>query len=143
MDWICKTFWMFSYHFNRTNIYIYMTVNMACQNINVKNISHYWGPSWPWSHGSWVYNYLCNQCLSPLMLWVQISIRARCTILCDKVCQWLAMGRWFSPGPLVSCTNKTETLLKMALNTIKLTNNISILDRIVVHLVGDPVDQHH
>jgi hypothetical protein len=33
--------------------------------------------------------YLCNQCLSPLMLWVRISIRARCTTLCDKVCQWL------------------------------------------------------
>jgi len=33
--------------------------------------------SWPWSHGSWIYNYryLCNQCLSPLMLWVRISIR--------------------------------------------------------------------
>jgi hypothetical protein len=28
--------------------------------------------------------------LSPLMLWVRISIRARCTTLCDKVCQWLA-----------------------------------------------------
>jgi len=24
-------------------------------------------------------NYICNQCLSPLMLWVRISIRARCT----------------------------------------------------------------
>ena len=30
--------------------------------------------------------YLSNQCLSPLMLWVRISIRARCTTLCDKVC---------------------------------------------------------
>jgi len=40
------------------------------------------GPSWPWSYGSWIYNYLCNQCLSPLMLWVRISIRARCTTLC-------------------------------------------------------------
>jgi hypothetical protein len=28
------------------------------------------GPSWPWSYGSWIYNYLCNQCLSPLMLLV-------------------------------------------------------------------------
>jgi hypothetical protein len=35
----------------------------------------------PWSYGSWIYNYLCNQCLSPLMLWVRISIRARCTTL--------------------------------------------------------------
>jgi len=26
------------------------------------------GPSWSWSYGSWVYNYLCNQCLSPLPL---------------------------------------------------------------------------
>jgi hypothetical protein len=25
------------------------------------------GTSWPWSYGSWIYNYLCNQRLSPLM----------------------------------------------------------------------------
>ena len=30
------------------------------------------------------------------------------TTLCDKVCQWLATGRWFSPGPLVSSTTKTD-----------------------------------
>jgi hypothetical protein len=28
------------------------------------------GPSWLWSYGSWIYNYLCKQCLSPLKLWV-------------------------------------------------------------------------
>jgi hypothetical protein len=71
---------------------------------------------------------LCNQCLSPLMLWVRISIRARYTTLCDKVCQWLATGLWFSPGPTVSPTNKTdchnitEILLKVVLNTINQTN---------------------
>ena len=48
-----------------------------------------------------------------------------CTPLCDKVCQWLATGGGFSPGPPVSFTNKTdrndiaEILLKVALNTIK------------------------
>ena len=63
------------------------------------------GPSWPWSYGCWILNYLCNQCLSPLLLWVWISIWARCTTLCDKVCQWLATGRWFSAGPPVSSTN--------------------------------------
>jgi hypothetical protein len=58
-------------------------------------------------------------------LWVQISIRARCTTLCDNVCQWLATGRWFSLGPPFSSTNKTdrhdiaEILLKVAFNTIK------------------------
>ena len=78
-----------------------------------------------------IYNYLCNQCLSPLMVWVRISIRARYTTLCDKVCQWLATGRWFFPGSPVSSTNKTdrhditEILLKMALNTIKQTNKHS------------------
>ena len=28
--------------------------------------------------------------------------------LCDKVCQLLTAGRWFSSGPLVSSTNKTD-----------------------------------
>jgi hypothetical protein len=27
--------------------------------------------SWYWSYGSCIYNYLCNQCLSPLTLWVR------------------------------------------------------------------------
>ena len=46
------------------------------------------------------------------------------TTLCDKVCQWLATGRWFSPGTPVTPTNKTdlhdiaEILLKVPLNTI-------------------------
>ena len=30
-----------------------------------------WGPSWSWSYDIWIYNYLCNQCLSPLTLWVR------------------------------------------------------------------------
>jgi hypothetical protein len=30
----------------------------------------FWGPSCSWSYGSWIYNYLSNQCLSPLKLWV-------------------------------------------------------------------------
>ena len=79
-------------------------------------------------YASWIYNYLCNQCLSPLMLWVRISNRARCTTLCDKVCQWLATVLWFSPGPSVSSTNKTdrqditEILWTVALETTKQTN---------------------
>jgi hypothetical protein len=83
-----------------------------------------WVPSW--SYDSLNYNYLCNQCLSPLKFRGWIPLR-RCvldTTLCDKVCQWLAPGRWFSP---VSSTNKTdryditEILLKVALNTLTLT----------------------
>jgi hypothetical protein len=84
------------------------------------------GPSWSWKYGSWIYYYLCNQCLSPLNCdfescswWSVLN-----TTLCDKVCYWLAAGHWFSP---VSSTNKTdchyitEILLKVALNIIPLT----------------------
>jgi hypothetical protein len=86
------------------------------------------GSSWPWLYGSFIYNYLCNQCLSTLTLWIWIPLRRGVlnTILCDKVCQWLASGWWFSLGILVSSTNKTdrhditEILLKVVLNTITL-----------------------
>jgi len=77
--------------------------------------------------GSWICNYLCNQCLSPLKVWVQILLMAVYSIyLCDKVCQWLATCRWVSPGTPVSSTNKTdrhditEILLKVMLNNITL-----------------------
>jgi len=89
--------------------------------------------SWLWSYGSWIYNYLCNQLPSPVTLWVRISPRRGVlgTIFCDKDCQCLATGRWFSPGTLVSSTNKTdrqditEILLKVALNFITLTHFLS------------------
>jgi hypothetical protein len=31
-----------------------------------------------WSYGSWNYNHLCNQCLSPLTLWVRTPFMAKC-----------------------------------------------------------------
>ena len=65
------------------------------------------GPSWSWSYGSWIYNYLCHRCLLPLKLWVRIPLRRGVLdlTLCDKLCQWLAAGRWFSSG--TTSTNKT------------------------------------
>jgi len=64
-----------------------------------------------------------------LTLWVRIPFKRGLldTTLCDKVCLWLATGRWFSPGTLISSTNKTnwhdiaEILLKVVLNSITLT----------------------
>jgi hypothetical protein len=90
-----------------------------------------WGLSWSWSYGNWIYNHLCNLCLSvsPLKLWVRIQFRRGVldTTLCDRVCQWLATGLWISPGTPVFSTNKTnchditEILFKVALNTTTLT----------------------
>jgi len=50
------------------------------------------GPSWSSSYDSLIHDYLNNQCLSPLTLWVRIPFRRGVldTILCDTVCQWLA-----------------------------------------------------
>ena len=72
---------------------------------------------------------LCNQCPSPLTLWVRTPLRRGVldTTLNDKVCHWLATGRWFFPDTPVSSTNKTdrhditEILLKVALNITTLT----------------------
>jgi hypothetical protein len=37
------------------------------------------GPPWSWSCDSWIYNYLCIQCLSQVKLCVRIPLIARCT----------------------------------------------------------------
>jgi hypothetical protein len=65
------------------------------------------GLSWLWSYGIWIYNYLCNQCLSPLTLWVRTQLRRGVldATIYDEVCLWLTTGQWFSP---VSSTNKTD-----------------------------------
>jgi hypothetical protein len=54
--------------------------------------------------------YVCNQCLSPLTLWVRTPLRRGVldTTLCEKGCQWLVTGRWFSLGTPVSSTNLTD-----------------------------------
>ena len=83
-----------------------------------------------WSYGSWIYNYLCNQCAYH---YESCDFESRSwrgvlnTTLSDKVCQLLAIGQWFSSGILLSSTIKTEPrqtpeiLLKVVLNTITLT----------------------
>ena len=65
-------------------------------------------------------------------MWIRTPLR-RCvldTTLCDKVCQRLAAGRCFSPVSSTKTTDRhdiTEILLKVALNTITLTSNPSVV----------------
>jgi hypothetical protein len=60
--------------------------------------------------------------------------------ICEKVCQWLATGQWFSPGTPISSTNKTdshdisEILLKVALNTIIQTKPV-MLQLVIYHIL--------
>ena len=105
------------------------------------------GMSWWWSYGRWIYNYLCNHCLSPLTLWVRIhsvevyliqhylikfisdlrQVGGFLRVLCFPS----PTGWWFSPGTPLPFTNKTdrhyvtEILLKVVLNTITLTLRVT------------------
>ena len=78
-------------------------------------VLYMWGPSWSWSYGS------TTCAISSNPEWRGVLD----TTIYDKVCQWLATGRWFSP---ISSTNKgdhhdiTEILLKVALSTINQPN---------------------
>ena len=80
---------------------------------------------WSWSYGSWISNYMCNQCLSPLTFEYR-SCEVFDTTLSDNACQWIAAVRWFSPDTQASSTKTdrhdiTEILMKMVLNTINHT----------------------
>ena len=68
---------------------------------------------WSWWYCSWIYSYMCNQCLSPLNVDGGFEHRSwrgvLDTPLCDKVCQWLAAGRGFLRISAAVCpTNKTD-----------------------------------
>ena len=76
-------------------------VNKSNYYFNHTNWIYNGGQSWLWLYGSWIYNYLCNQCLSPLT-WVWILLMVTYTRYNDI----------------------TEILLKVALNTITLTLTI-------------------
>jgi hypothetical protein len=84
----------------------------------------YSGSSWSWSYGSWIYNYLCKKCLSPLTLWVRIALMARCdwykimwynlTVNCDRSVVFSGYSGFLQ----TDCHDIAVILLKVALNTI-------------------------
>jgi len=110
---------------------------------------------WTWSYYSRIYNYLCNQWLSPL----NCEFESRSwrgvldTTLCDKDCQWPEAGRWFlrvlrfqwNWSPLYI----TGILLKVALNTKTITRawsygswiSISLCNHSLIQCTG--VNYHH
>ena len=63
------------------------------------------------TYGSWIYDYLCTQSISPLTLWVQILLRRGVRTRYNENINTNE----------TDCQYKTEILLKVALNTIILT----------------------
>jgi hypothetical protein len=82
----------FSSIYEWKKIYIYFSVNFHKRKISKTSTSRYFffGEGWDklgsWvSYGSWIYNYLCNQCLSPPKLLIRIP---------PMVCQFSFINRW-------------------------------------------------
>ena len=81
-----------------------------------------------WSYGSWIYNYLCDQCLSPLKVVSPIPVHAEVYSIHYMIKfvseEEIRQVGGFSPNTPVSSNNKTDLhdidviLLKVALNTI-------------------------
>ena len=94
------------------------------------------GLSWSWSYGSWIYIYLCNQCLSPLKLWVGIPLNARCFSIQHYVKKFVSdFGRSvvFSRYSGFLHHDITEILLEVILNTNN-PNPQSIWDALEINL---------
>ena len=132
----------FLYNYFNYQVFLSKLLYLKSKNYHIQGC-HYMlhisdGPSLSWSYGSWIYYYLCNQCLSPLTLWVGIPLVARFT---QYNIMWLTAVLSFSLGTPVSSTNKadhhvmTDILLKVALNTIPLTLNYFIPININAHIL--------
>jgi len=72
--------------------------------------AYFWGMLWSWLYCSWIYNYLCNQYLSPQTLWVWITLRqgvldTTFIFVCDlrRVCDFLQV-LWFPPPIKLTAT---------------------------------------
>jgi hypothetical protein len=60
---------VFNVTFNNILVILWQSVLLVEETSEGQN---FMGLSWSWSYGSWTYNYLWNQFLSPLKLWVWI-----------------------------------------------------------------------
>ena len=60
-------------------------VKLVCMFLTINKV--YCIPNFEGPYSSWIYNYLCNQCLSQLTLRVRIPLRRGVldTTLCDKI----------------------------------------------------------
>ena len=101
--------------------------------------SNYRGPSWSWSYDSWIYNYLYNQSLSTLKLWVRIPLMERCTWY--NIMWW---SLWFTPGTPVSSTNNWPPLCNWNIveSGVKQHNPHHSHDNMNLTLLADLISKH-
>ena len=125
----------FNYHqYQKTLLSNFTLVHFKCCRfvIEVASPNTKQGPSWSWSHGSWIYDYLCNHCLSPVTFWVRISFWGCIldTTLCDKVCHgnfWRVAKQYFHKSPLTSPRSVPTSLRCLQLLYVRSLKEKSLL----------------
>ena len=71
------------------------------------------GSSCSLSYVSWIYNYPCSQCLSPLKFRLRIPLIKKVYLIQYYVMQFvstLQVSQWFSPGTVVSSIKLTAKI---------------------------------
>jgi hypothetical protein len=123
MFYVCYVFyqvWKSWKHLGLIHLYLCSNMQLLQNNLFIStnligryghlHVIHYWfsshlthcrGASKSWSYDSWI---ITTKVVS------SNPARVLDTTLCDKVCQWLAAGLWFSSGTLLSYTHKTDHL---------------------------------
>jgi hypothetical protein len=78
-------------------------------------------PSWSWLYVSWIYNYLCYRCLSPLKLWVWTLFMAMCTRY--NIIWQASTLTFFLTCPFGQRTNKSTCLTQSFSCPMKINKN--------------------
>jgi hypothetical protein len=132
MELVYQTRKMYSINLLRCVFSYWNCLLNICRNFALK----FKGPSW--SYGSWIYNYLWNQCLSTLTLWVQILFKRGVldTILCDFLDQenWPPGYNWnivesgvkhHNPNSVLKCLRNRYKFCSFAYCTTQVLNGES------------------
>jgi hypothetical protein len=129
--WLCRQRRIAKLHsfgiFNLSSFWYIVSIKLGTRALVIYIREHIFlkGLSWSWSYCSWIYNYLCNQCLSLITLWVRIPFMAKCT---RYSIMWSSLSVTCDRSVVFS-TNKTdhhditEILLKVALSSVTLISS--------------------
>ena len=106
-----------------------MTTFPYCKEVSLQHLilslnNNMYGSSWSWSYGSWIYNYLCNQCLSAPQLWVRNRAHVEVYSIQHYVIKFdseLWQGTPVFSTNTTDCDDINEILLKVAWSAITLT----------------------
>ena len=127
---MCISYEILNENFYKKTLHVFLLPYEVC--ISLRQV---WGAvnSWSGLYGGWIYNYSCNQFLSPLKLWVRTPFVERCTrynimwyslsVTCDRSVVFSGYSGFLHQSNWPPC-DKSEILLTVELNTINQTRQV-------------------